>query len=296
MIPKHIQNYADLQTSRCDICDGFLFQALTKSEKVDPYIKRAREFHEAIQSVNSIEELLSLKNFREELISASGFSEKAKNHLTNKELTDALMDVLKRVVRESNDHFREEMIYRYLLTKGDSLGGSMRNLTGSRAGLKISSMIQERLSKENLKPSVVKGSTGKIQRIFWKNRCLFFDVKPKIVDKNIDMILIDCSGYSSFSRVLLETHSKYIACGELKGGIDPAGADEHWKTGNSSLGRIQTAFSGKRIPHLFFVGAAIEASMAKEIFSELESGELSHAANLHYQNQLDDLIGWLISL
>lgn len=296
MIPKHINNYSDLQTSRGDICAGFLFQALTKTKKAEPYTKRAKEFYEAIKKINTIDELLSLENFREELISASGFSEKAKKHLTNAELIGALTDILKKIVRESNHEFREEIIYRYLLTKGDSLGGSMRNLTGAMAGSKMASMVEQELRVRNLNPDVVKGRANKIQRISWKDRCLCFDVKPKIVDKNIDMILLDCADAALFSRDLLETYPRYIACGELKGGIDPAGADEHWKTGNTSLGRIEKAFSVKKLPYLFFVGAAIEAAMAKEIFAELENGHLAHAANLHYQNQLDDLVDWLISL
>ena len=35
--------------------------------------------------------------------------------------------------------------------------------------------------------------------------------------------------------------------GELKGGIDPAGADEHWKTGNSALVRIRKAFEDYQV-------------------------------------------------
>jgi len=94
---------------------------------------------------------------------------------------------------------------------------------------------------------------------------------------------------------LLADKSKYLACGELKGGIDPAGADEHWKTANSALSRIRSAF-GRNAPALFFVGAAIEASMAKEIFKQLKSGKLSHAANLHEDEQVNDLVDWLLSL
>lgn len=94
---------------------------------------------------------------------------------------------------------------------------------------------------------------------------------------------------------LLADKNNYIACGELKGGIDPAGADEHWKTANSALGRIRAAF-GRNVPTLFFIGAAIESSMAKEIFGQLRSGKLTHAANLNEEKQVDDLVGWLSSL
>jgi len=63
-----------------------------------------------------------------------------------------------------------------------------------------------------------------------------------------------------------EATKSYIAMGELKGGIDPAGADEHWKTARAALDRIRKAFSKVEVsPHNFFVGAAIAKRMAQEI-------------------------------
>lgn len=171
----------------------------------------------------------------------------------------------------------------------------MRNLIGASAGKKLTEKILERLSIEKREVQTQKTDQDKIQRITWNGRTLFFDVKPSLIGKNIDVILINSEDKQIAEKELLADKSKYIACGELKGGIDPAGADEHWKTANSALGRIRKAF-GKRSPALFFVGAAIEASMAKEIFKQLKTGKLSHAANLNEEDQLNDLVGWLLSL
>jgi hypothetical protein len=89
----------------------------------------------------------------------------------------------------------------------------------------------------------------------------------------------------------------YVALGELKGGIDPAGADEHWKTANTHLGRIRRSFGAlPSTPQLFFIGNAIEASMAGEIWNQLESGELANAANLTDDRQAVSLVSWLCSL
>ena len=89
----------------------------------------------------------------------------------------------------------------------------------------------------------------------------------------------------------------YIALGELKGGIDPAGADEHWKTARTSLSRIRDAFNGHELsPHLFFVGGAIENSMAEEIWNQLEDNTLGNAANLTDANQVASLCRWLCNL
>jgi type II restriction enzyme len=131
--------------------------------------------------------------------------------------------------------------------------------------------------------------------LHWGHKILLFDVTPPIIGKNIDVILLKHETKKGPVPDLLEDQNNYIACGELKGGIDPAGADEHWKTANSALGRIRGALKGKS-PKLFFVAAAIEAAMAKEIFSQLTDGRLNYAANLNNDLQVKDLVGWLITL
>ncbi|KAF5029368.1 Type-2 restriction enzyme BsoBI [anaerobic digester metagenome] len=96
---------------------------------------------------------------------------------------------------------------------------------------------------------------------------------------------------------IIHDHTKYIALGELKGGIDPAGADEHWKTANSALNRIRTSFSKEKLtPQTFFIGAAIENSMASEIFKQLQTGSMTNAANLTNDEQLTEICNWVVHL
>lgn len=295
MIPKLIKTAVDLQTKHRAICDGFLVQALQKTQKAEPFVKEAKIFYAALKKVKLVEELLTSPKYRNDLASACGFSDKARSQLTEAELNSAIKKVLTRIYKEAGSEFREDILYRYLLTKGDTLGGSMRNLTGASAGTKLTEKIIERLSDGKDKIQILKSKSGKIQRVIWNARTLLFDVKPHLIGKNIDVILINRGDVDMPEEELLADKSKYIAFGELKGGIDPAGADEHWKTANSALGRIRTAF-GRSAPALFFVGAAIEASMAKEIFKQLKIGKLTHAANLNEEEQVNDLVDWLLSL
>jgi len=125
---------------------------------------------------------------------------------------------------------------------------------------------------------------------------LLFDKKPRFIGNNIDVILLTSERTQLNLRERLERKEDYLACGELKGGIDPAGADEHWKTARSALNRIRSSFAGQTGPCLFFVGAAIEQAMANEIFAQLESGRLSYAANFTKPEQLEDLCSWLVEL
>lgn len=295
MTPRFIKTASDLQTKHRAICDGFLAQALQKTQRAEPFVKNATLFYKALKKIKSVDELLESPKYRDNLASACGFSDKAQSQLTEAELNGAIKKVLARIYKEAGAEFRENILYRYLLTKGDTLGGSMRNLTGASAGTKLTEKIIARLSGTKTKIQVLKSKSGKVQRVIWNGRTLLFDVKPRLIGKNIDVILINRGDAETLEEKLLADKSKYIACGELKGGIDPAGADEHWKTANSALGRIRTAF-GRNAPALFFVGAAIEASMANEIFKQLENGKLTHAANLNENEQVDDLVDWLLSL
>lgn len=123
---------------------------------------------------------------------------------------------------------------------------------------------------------------------------MLFDKKPKLIGKNVDIILLRQSQSHVSVTALLNRKENYLVCGEVKGGIDPAGADEHWKTAYGALARIREKFQPGQ-PKLFFVGAAIETSMADEIFSQLQSGLLNHAANLNISQQVSDLATWLVS-
>ena len=61
--------------------------------------------------------------------------------------------------------------------------------------------------------------------------------------------------------------------------------------------RIRTAFSDRNcFPKTFFVGAAIEAAMAQEIYQQLEDQTLSSVANLTNETQVVSLCDWLIKI
>jgi type II restriction enzyme len=125
------------------------------------------------------------------------------------------------------------------------------------------------------------------------------NITVPIVEKNVDVSIL--AGTVNVLRrgkqSLIHNIDAYVALGELKGGIDPAGADEHWKTANSALNRIRKGFSDrKKKPFTFFVGAAIENSMASEIFKQLQSGSLDNAANLTNDEQLASICEWIINL
>lgn len=299
MAPAHIAKSDDLVTSPAAVCKGFLEQALQKTEKASPYVLQARSLLTQLEGIPNVHAVAHDESIQDQLIAAAGFSDKAQSHLSPAELAAAIERVLKKIAVKAGDAWREEIVYRFLLTKGDSLGGSMRNITGAVAGRKLCGAIQSALKAAGRSGQVQRSvaNAEKIQSITWPRRVLLFDKKPQFIGNSIDVILLDAAAPDLNVPTRLERRQDYIACGELKGGIDPAGADEHWKTANSALARIRSVFEGEsRKPDLFFVGAAIEAAMAKEIFRQLKDGRLSYAANLTVPKQLDDLASWLVAL
>lgn len=296
---KFINSASDLVTSHRATVEGFLLQALAKTSKATPYSEAAAKFHQALQKVrdiNTLDVLLDDPNYRGGLIAAAGFSLKATSHLTKEELDEAIKRVFLTLKDKFGEAFREEIVYRYLLTMGDTLGGSMRNYIGAEAGIKLTNALRAALPAKEGAVKIKQSDKGKVQQISWDSRLLLFDAKTKLIGNNVDVVLLDTSFAPNFKELIVIPQA-YLACGELKGGIDPAGADEHWKTARSALMRIQTTFANhNHSPALFFVGAAIESRMAQEIFNDLQSGLLTHAANLTVPEQLQDLAEWLVAL
>ena len=298
MSPKFIQSHKDLVTTAESTRLGFLEQALKKTEVAEAFVDSANKLRERLETADNPDEAIAITSIREELIAAAGFSDKASNHSSASELRQALKTVLERIHEESEGtaiDWRDNVVYRFLLTKGDTVGGMMRNITGAAATSQFAQEVLRILQEKNMTPQSLYSPSNrhKIQRIRWGQKVLYFDKTPKFIGKNIDVILL--KNRPGTLAAQLNRKEDFIACGELKGGIDPAGADEHWKTAATALQRIRGSFSSNT-PALFFVGAAIEPAMAEEIFAQLTSDELTFAANLNKPDQLTDLVTWLISL
>jgi hypothetical protein len=303
---KYVKSPKDLVTP-IDITQlGFLQQALRKTKEASPYVEQAKRLLDRLQMAGAPQELLGIPEIRDDLVTAAGFSDKATNYFSPSELEEALLKVLQEIEQRTGLDWRTEITYRFLLTRGDTLGGVMRNIMGAEAKAKLTEAILAALRGKGITPAIScsRKDAEKVQQISWPGRVLLFDKMPKIIGKNVDAILLRRSSERTLLMnvdsdlpvvTLLNNKENYLACGEVKGGIDPAGADEHWKTAYGALGRIREKFKGSP-PKLFFVGAAIENSMAQEIFSQLQSGLLNHVANLHVPQQVSDLASWLVSL
>jgi hypothetical protein len=288
----YIKTASDLVTSADAIGNGFLDQAVEKSVQATAYIQKAKDLLTFLKSKSTLHEVMQSRQFQKELLTAAGLSDKAQVHLSAENLESILSKLVKQDLL--GDEWRLDLVFRYLLTKGDSLGGTMRNITGALGGKKFGDAVIAALKLKNIQPEIgYDRENSKVQSLSWGKRLMIFDKKCPLISKNVDIILLDSSSQQT-PQELLKQPEYYIACGELKGGIDPAGSDEHWKTANSALQRIRDKFGSSL--KVFFVGAVIVNHMAQEIFAQLKNGQLSHTANLTKPQQLEDLVNWLVKL
>ncbi len=314
---RFIKSADDLVTSREKTRAGFISMALEKNYIAVPYIEEAKALKALANKVKKPKNLLQVEDLRVGLLTASGLSDKSLNYLTEDDKTLAIKGLIEEFLEPAGENFIDELVYRYLLTKGDALGGKARNLAGSLGERKFLRSILSVLNvagieyqwKDNdtntwlQKNEEDAGIEKRIKAIYWKKgkleRLLVLNINVPIVRKNVDLSILNGTPemLKNGKDSIIHNHSKYIALGELKGGIDPAGADEHWKTANSALNRIRTSFAKEKLtPQTFFIGAAIENAMAIEIFKQLQTEGLTNAANLTNDDQLTDICNWVVNL
>lgn len=320
MVNKYIQKAADLVTTHESHRNGFLEYALRKSKEAIPYIDKAKALKVILeQKTKKPNDILQLDEIKASCYEAAGVSIKANNYLTEDDLNEILLEFIKEFLEPAGKQYIDEFIYRYLITLGDALGGRMRNLVGSIANEKLTRCVISQLQVlklhftyyNRISKTWVNGNdytidqVADIRSIQWtlKNkdkRQLIYNLTVPIVKKNIDLVVFNCHvnelNGAEF-KSLIQNESNYKIMGELKGGIDPAGADEHWKTANTALSRVRNSFKNMNIDiPLVFIGAAIETSMSKEIFNQYSKGEIANCANLTIDNQFVNLCNWLVTL
>ena len=310
----HLKSDADLRTSRAAIRAGFVALALEKNRRATPYVAEARALMFAASRAKKPADLMAMSEIQSALLTAAGVSDKASKHLLAADKDAAITGLIEEFLTPAGDKFAEELTFRFLLTKGDTLGGSMRNVGGFMAqclltraivaNLRLAGTAYRWLPRDSrtwiAMPDDDAGVELQARGIAWvvnnAARTLVYNFTVPIIGNNVDLCLFNCTP----EKLSKETHkqgSVYLGLGELKGGIDPAGADEHWKTARTALTRIREAFGSQNFkPHTFFIGAAIEAKMAAEIWQMLKTGVLENAANLTDETQRASFTSWLCRL
>lgn len=310
----HLKSSKSLETSYEAVRAGFVALALEKNRRATPFVAQARALKTAASKAKSASGLLKITEIQSALLTAAGVSDKAVNHLQDTDCSEAVEGLIKNFLEPAGTNFVEELVFRFLLTRGDTLGGSMRNIGGFMAQKKLTRAIIAYLKLAGYECQWLHNKTSvwadlpeedadielTLRGLCWNTnkgpRTLLYNVTVPFFKNNVDLVLFKYSS-QDLSQEMIKKPSAYLALGELKGGIDPAGADEHWKTARTALNRIQAAFSKKKLkPHTFFIGAAIETKMAVEIWEMLNQSILENAANLTDEGQIASISQWLCSI
>ncbi len=311
---NHLQSSEDIVTTYEATRAGFVSLALEKNRRASPYVIEARALQEAASSAKTPADLLKVEGIESGLLTAAGLSDKALRHLVQEDKKEAVRGLIKNFLEPAGSKFVEELVFRFLIIRGDALGGSMRNIGGALAQKKL---IRAIISTLKIAGIGYRWQHSKIRKwgemtvddsdielylrgLSWHNgkgtRTLICNLTVPLVKNNVDMCLFNLAP-EELATTKYKIAKSYVALGELKGGIDPAGADEHWKTAGTALTRIREGFSKVGAsPFTFFVGAAVEKKMAAEIWGQLESGVLSNAANLNEESQVASISRWLCNL
>lgn len=134
---EHIKKWEDLVTTHKAIRAGFISIAFEKNIKGSPFIEEAKSLKIITSKLKKPEQLLELKDIYPALLTAAGQSEKSLNYLLEEDKKAAINELIEKFLVPAGKDFADELVYRYLLTKGDALGGIMRNLVGALSERKL---------------------------------------------------------------------------------------------------------------------------------------------------------------
>jgi type II restriction enzyme len=306
---RHLHSAQDLVTTPQNARAVSISIALERNRRAAYYVAEARDLKVKAARVSKPRLLCGVDGIRGALSVAAGLP-----HAGNRN-DPAIKHLINNYLEPAGNAFVEELVFRFLLTRGDSLGGSMRNVGGVLAQRKLARALMAALHNAGTAFRFLHGPTGAwadipaagtagleadLRGLTWKrgkhSRTLFFNLRVPTVRNSVDLCLLDCSADED-QTAAIENPARYVGLGELKGGIDPAGADEHWKTAGSALARIREAFRKQVLnPQIFYVGTAIAEKMASEIWEHLQDGRITNAANLTCDDQVASLCSWLCEL
>ena len=310
----YIKSANDLVTSLQQTRAGFISAALEKNRRATPFIQSAKSLKALASKAKTPQDLLEIHDIEPSLLTAAGISDKALNYFSEEDKIEAIKLLIKNFLEPAGEYFLDELVYRYLLIKGDSLGGQMRNIVGAISQQKLIRTLLSNMNVMSLSYKWLDGNSNiwhvksdedlgieeNLKAISWEykgvKKLLAFNLSFPIIKKNVDICLFNADNTDYLKGKIVLSLEKVLMLGELKGGIDPAGADEHWKTASTALQRIRNGFLEKGIKiKTSFIGAAIATNMAAEIWSHLISGDLTYAANLTVDDQVVDFCNWIIT-
>ena len=265
-------------TLKTDVQQGILAQAALKKQLAEKYLTSRTDLQPLLDNTTfPFTQTISNAQF-DFFTAATGLSKKSCEHFHRHEVIE-MLNALVSVEQLVCPMQQQALIDRYLMTKGERVGGELRNVSGQIGEDKVIAAIFD--AHPHL--CITHSKTGKVQSMSHQQFSIHFNRKPKLIGKSVDIIVL----HHPKSAPNLEDPQQYYHVGEIKSGIDPAGADEHWKTACTALSRIRDVFSQyAQRPTLGFLGASISQTMLSEMQDQLSLKTLHSISNLNRPAQI----------
>ncbi|MBI4497047.1 MAG: hypothetical protein HY689_03990 [Chloroflexi bacterium] len=138
---NHLHRSEDLVTTYEEIRAGFVALALERNRQATPVVEEARVLKAAVSQAPTPAALVNIAEIQVALLTAAGVSAKAAGHMLPEDKAEAVQGLIANFLEPAGAAFVEELVFRFLLIKGDALGGSMRNLGGELAQRKLTRTI-----------------------------------------------------------------------------------------------------------------------------------------------------------
>lgn len=138
---QHLKSSDDLVTPYEATRAGFVALALEKNRRATPFVAQARALKVAASQVKTANDLLKIADIEPALLTAAGLSDKALTHLEAEDKIRAISELIQNFLVPAGKDWIEELVFRFLLTRGDTLGGAMRNVGGILAQRKLTRAI-----------------------------------------------------------------------------------------------------------------------------------------------------------
>ena len=207
---NHLKSYENLITPYEETRAGFIALALEKNKKATPFVEEAKALKVFASRAETPRGLLRISEIYHSLLTAAGVSDKAKKHLQESDKKEAIRGLIENFLEPSGDSFVDELIYRFLLTRGDALGGSIRNLSGALGEWRFTRMLISTCSVSGIEfeyldaksrkwmlPDSEPEAEKRIKGLHWishgEGRTLIYNLTVPTVKKNVDLCLLDCS-------------------------------------------------------------------------------------------------------
>ncbi len=286
--------YDYLITDKQAILHGIEVQRRMKQQYNSKVKQEAKKFQAMLNALPfDVAILCANEDIRPFMLSAASFSAKSLKCYSEKARGVAIGNLLKSLTGTVAEK-RNELGSLFRTNEGETRNGVVKNKFAKTGERKFVRDIQAALRRRGVAYDVHRQG-GRIKSMSWQGRCLLFNFTP-CTGRNLDALLVSADSEKEAKILARADASCWLAFGELKSGIDKAGADERWKTASGMIHWTRRNLRGYKSVPIFFAATTIVPTMAKEILSELRTGKLAFVSNMTKSDQRAALTDWLTGL